>query len=41
MKDIAEYIGKTEQTTRNHLKEHGGFWVEDGVCGLKATQNEP
>lgn len=33
--DLAEYMAVTEKTVRSHLKEHGGFWVEDGKCGLK------
>lgn len=33
--DLAEYLAVTEKTVRSHLKEHGGFWVEDGRCGLK------
>jgi hypothetical protein len=33
--DLAEYLAVTEKTIRSHLKEHGGFWVEDGRCGLK------
>lgn len=33
--ELAEYLGKTEKTVRTYLKEHGGFWVEDGECGLK------
>lgn len=33
--DLAEYMAVTEKTIRSHLKEHGGFWVEDGRCGLK------
>ena len=41
LRSLAEYLGVTEQTVRNRLKEHGGFWVEDGSCGLKAKQNEP
>lgn len=41
VKSIAEYLGVTEQTVRNRLKEHGGFWVEDGMCGMKAGQKEP
>ena len=40
VKAISEYLGVTEQTVRNRLKEHGGFWVEDGMCGMKATQND-
>ena len=32
---LAEYMAVTEKTIRSHLKEHGGFWVEDGRCGLK------
>ena len=33
--ELAEYLGVTEKTVRNHLKEHGGFWTEDGECGYK------
>ena len=33
--ELAEYLAVTEKTVRSHLKEHGGFWVEDGRCGLK------
>ena len=36
--DIAEYLGVTEKTVRNRLKEHGNFWIEDGECGLKSKQ---
>jgi hypothetical protein len=32
---LAEYMAVTEKTIRSHLKEHGGFWIEDGKCGLK------
>lgn len=33
--DLVEYTGKSEDTVRRHLKEHGGFWVEDGNVGRK------
>ncbi len=33
--ELAEYLGVTEKTVRNRLKEHGGFWVEESECGLK------
>ena len=32
---MAEYMGITEKTVRNRLKEHGGFWVDDGKVGKK------
>lgn len=32
---LAEYLGCTAKTVRNRAKEHGGFWVEDGVIGRK------
>ncbi|MFD2089595.1 hypothetical protein ACFSND_31245 [Brevibacillus brevis] len=35
IKAIAEYMGVTEKTARNRIKEHGGFWVDDGVVGKK------
>lgn len=33
--DMAEYLGVTEKTVRNRLKEHGGFWVDGGQVGKK------
>lgn len=36
VKDMSEYLGKTEMTVRRHLKEHGGFWIEDGEIGRKS-----
>lgn len=35
IKALAEYLGVTEKTARSHIKSHGGFWVDDGECGLK------
>lgn len=35
VKDLVEYLGVTEKTVRNRLKEHGGFWVDEGECGMK------
>ena len=35
IKDMAETSGKSEDTVRRHLKEHGGFWIENGRCGRK------
>lgn len=32
---IAEYMGTSEKTVRNRIKEHGGFWIEDGEVGRK------
>lgn len=33
--DLAEYSGKSEMTIRRHLKEHGGFVIDDGEVRLK------
>ena len=33
--ELAEYLGVTEKTVRNRLKEHGDFWIEDSECGYK------
>lgn len=35
LKGMAEYLGVTEKTVRNRLKEHGGFWVDEGQVGKK------
>ncbi len=32
---IAEYMGISEKTVRNRVKEHGGFWITDGEIGRK------
>jgi RecA-family ATPase len=32
---IAEYLGTTEKTVRNRIKEHGGFWVDESEVGKK------
>lgn len=32
---IAEYMGTSEKTVRNRIKEHGGFWIADGEVGRK------
>ena len=33
--DIATYLGVTEKTVRNRLKEHGGFWIDGGKNRIK------
>ena len=35
VKSMAEYMGVTEKTVRNRLKEHGGFWIDEGQVGKK------
>lgn len=35
VKAMAEYMGVTEKTVRNRLKEHGGFWIDEGQVGKK------
>lgn len=35
VKSLAEYLGKSEDTARRHIKEHGGFWIDDGIVGKK------
>jgi RecA-family ATPase len=32
---VAEFMGVSEKTVRNRIKEHGGFWVTDGEIGRK------
>lgn len=36
IRDLVETMGKSEDSVRRYLKEHGGFWVEGGKCGRKA-----
>jgi regulatory protein RepA len=35
VQNLSEYMGVTEKTVRNRLKEHGGFWVDEGNVGKK------
>ncbi len=37
VQSLAEYMGITEKTVRNRIKEHGGFWIEDSSVGKKKT----
>ena len=32
---LAEYMGIGEKTVRNRIKEHGGFWIDEGKVGKK------
>ena len=41
LSELMEATGKSEDTVRRHLKEHGGFWIEDGKCGKKADAAKP
>ena len=33
--ELSEYLGVTEKTVRTRLKKHGGFWIDEGECGMK------
>lgn len=35
LSSLAEYMGVTQKTVRNRLKEHGGFWIDEGNVGRK------
>ena len=35
LSSMAEYLGVTEKTVRNRLKEHKGFWIDEGLVGTK------
>lgn len=35
LKSLSEYMGVTEKTVRSRLKEHGGFWIDEGKVGKK------
>lgn len=32
---LAEYMGVSEKTVRRRIKEHGGFWIDEGNVGRK------
>lgn len=35
VQDLVNYTGKSEDTIRRHLKQHGGFWIDGGLVGKK------
>jgi len=35
VESLAEYMGVSERTVRNRIKEHGGFWIDEGIVGKK------
>lgn len=35
LENLSEYLGVTQKTVRSRLKEHGGFWIDDGKVGRK------
>lgn len=35
VKALSEYMGVGEKTVRNRLKEHGGYWIDEGIVGKK------
>ena len=35
VKAMAEYMGVSEKTVRRRLKEHGGFWIDEGQISKK------
>ena len=34
--NLAQCMGMSEKTVRNRIKEHGGFWIDEGVVGRKS-----
>lgn len=38
IKSMAEYMGVTEKTVKNHLKEHGGFLLVNGGSVIRKTE---
>lgn len=37
---MVEYMGITEKTVRNRLKEHGGFWIDESEIGKKTETSQ-
>lgn len=35
--DLTEYMGVSEKTVRRRVKEHGIFWIDEGVIGKKTN----
>lgn len=40
LEELAESMGVAEKTVRRHIKEHGGFWIDGGKCGLKNSEKQ-
>ena len=38
VKDVAEYLGISERTVRDHIKEHGGYTIKDGEVHKKGKR---
>lgn len=36
--EVAEYLGISERTVRDRIKEHGGYTIEDGIVHRKAKK---
>ena len=37
LESLAKYLGKSKDTVRRRVKEHGGFWIEDSQVGEKRS----
>ncbi|MPW25970.1 AAA family ATPase [Alkalibaculum sp. M08DMB] len=35
VESLSEYMGVTDKTVRSRVKEHGGFWIDEGIVGKK------
>src|SRR5699024_1699960 len=33
--NLAEYMGVSDKTVRRRIKEHGDFWIDEGIIGKK------
>ena len=33
--DLSRYMSVSDKTVRNRIKEHGGFWIDEGKVGRK------
>ena len=33
--ELCEYLGVSDKSVRRRIKEHGGFWIDDGMVGRK------
>ena len=38
VKDVAEYLGISERTVRDRIKEHGGYTIKDGEVHKKGKR---